>query len=188
MDCRRRGGTWRWWSSCNERRSGERTRSVSDHASLPARPPDTDQTRNLPQAAIEPDTARSASVVVLDVVKDSLFPALIVCIVVDILTSPRIAISMASGWKSLQSGFASLNLGQSANKLAKGLSSSVQATKERLGQVAPDEITELPQGMSLLGVLFQAHRTFESSDVTSTQNTETSRLVLMPSVLRTSRF
>ncbi|KAF7790120.1 hypothetical protein EIP86_001072 [Pleurotus ostreatoroseus] len=52
---------------------------------------------------------------------------------------------MASGWKQLQSGLASLNLGQSANKFAKGFNSSVQATKERLGQVAPDEITELPQ-------------------------------------------
>ncbi|OBZ73201.1 Protein GVP36 [Grifola frondosa] len=38
-----------------------------------------------------------------------------------------------------------LNLGQSANKFAKGFSSSVQATKERLGQVSPEEITELPQ-------------------------------------------
>ena len=54
---------------------------------------------------------------------------------------------MASGWKSLQANIASLNLGQSANKLAKGFNSSVQATKERLGQVAPDEITELPQGV-----------------------------------------
>lgn len=30
---------------------------------------------------------------------------------------------------------------------AKGFNSSVQATRERLGQVAPEEITELPQGM-----------------------------------------
>lgn len=51
------------------------------------------------------------------------------------------------GWNKLQSSFAGLNLGQSANKLAKGFSSSMQATKERLGQVAPDEITELPQGI-----------------------------------------
>ena len=50
------------------------------------------------------------------------------------------------GWSKLQSGFAGLNLGQSANKFAKGFSSSVQATRERLGQVAPEEITELPQG------------------------------------------
>ena len=34
------------------------------------------------------------------------------------------------------------------NKLAKGFQSSVQATRERLGQVAPEEITELPQGAS----------------------------------------
>ena len=50
------------------------------------------------------------------------------------------------GWSKLQSGLAGLNIGQSANKFAKGFQSSVQATKERLGQVAPEEITELPQG------------------------------------------
>ncbi|KAI1787516.1 BAR domain-containing family protein [Ganoderma leucocontextum] len=49
------------------------------------------------------------------------------------------------GWTKLQSGLAGLNIGQSANKFAKGFQSSVQATKERLGQVAPEEITELPQ-------------------------------------------
>ncbi|KAI0791375.1 BAR domain-containing family protein [Abortiporus biennis] len=49
------------------------------------------------------------------------------------------------GWNKISSGLASLNIGQSANKFAKGFSSSVQATRERLGQVAPDEITELPQ-------------------------------------------
>ncbi|KAI8995215.1 BAR domain-containing family protein [Trametes punicea] len=49
------------------------------------------------------------------------------------------------GWNKISSGLAGLNLGQSANKLAKGFQSSVQATKERLGQVAPEEITELPQ-------------------------------------------
>ena len=55
------------------------------------------------------------------------------------------------GWSKLQAGLAGLNLGQSANKFAKGFSSSVQATKERLGQVAPDEITELPQGVFGVG-------------------------------------
>ncbi|TFY57462.1 hypothetical protein EVG20_g8537 [Dentipellis fragilis] len=49
------------------------------------------------------------------------------------------------GWNKLSSSIASLNLGQSANKFAKGFNSSVQATKERLGQVSADEITELPQ-------------------------------------------
>ncbi|RPD58248.1 hypothetical protein L226DRAFT_536784 [Lentinus tigrinus ALCF2SS1-7] len=49
------------------------------------------------------------------------------------------------GWSKLSSGLAGLNIGQSANKLAKGFQSSVQATRERLGQIAPDEITELPQ-------------------------------------------
>jgi hypothetical protein len=51
------------------------------------------------------------------------------------------------GWKQIQSSIASLNIGQSAGRFAKGFNSSVQATKERLGQVAPEEITELPQGM-----------------------------------------
>lgn len=83
---------------------------------------------------------------------------------------------MASGWKSLQSGIASLNLGQSANKLARGFNSSVQATKERLGQVSPDEITELPQGVFVLPAL--AHD--ESPGVTNEQNTRTSRPGLMP--------
>ncbi|KAF9242794.1 BAR domain-containing family protein [Melanogaster broomeanus] len=49
------------------------------------------------------------------------------------------------GWTKLQSSLTNLNIGQSANKLAKGFNSSVQATRERLGQVAPEEITELPQ-------------------------------------------
>ncbi|KAA1471014.1 hypothetical protein DENSPDRAFT_836961 [Dentipellis sp. KUC8613] len=49
------------------------------------------------------------------------------------------------GWNKISSSIASLNLGQSANKFAKGFNSSVQATKERLGQVSADEITELPQ-------------------------------------------
>lgn len=53
-------------------------------------------------------------------------------------------------WSKLSAGLSSLNLGQSAGKLAKGFNSSVQATRERLGQVAPDEITELPQGLFCL--------------------------------------
>jgi hypothetical protein len=52
------------------------------------------------------------------------------------------------GWNKLQSSIVNLNLGQSANRFAKGFNSSYQATRERLGQVAPDEITELPQGTS----------------------------------------
>ena len=50
------------------------------------------------------------------------------------------------GWSKLQTSIAGLNIGQSANRFAKGFNSQVQATRERLGQVAPDEITELPQG------------------------------------------
>ncbi|KAJ7252784.1 BAR domain-containing family protein [Mycena haematopus] len=49
------------------------------------------------------------------------------------------------GWNKLQSSFGSMNIGASASKLAKGFNSSVQATKERLGTIAPEEITELPQ-------------------------------------------
>ncbi|KAI5121530.1 hypothetical protein M0805_002590 [Coniferiporia weirii] len=49
------------------------------------------------------------------------------------------------GWNKIQSGFTSLNIGQSASKFAKGFNNSVQATRERLGQIAPEEITELPQ-------------------------------------------
>jgi len=49
------------------------------------------------------------------------------------------------GWAKIQSSLSNMNLGQSANRLAKGFNSSVQATRERLGQVAPEEITELPQ-------------------------------------------
>ncbi|KZP10752.1 hypothetical protein FIBSPDRAFT_757705 [Athelia psychrophila] len=48
-------------------------------------------------------------------------------------------------WKNLQSSISGLNIGQSAGKFAKGFNSTVQSTRERLGQVAPDEITELPQ-------------------------------------------
>lgn len=70
---------------------------------------------------------------------------------------------MAASWKSLQSGLANLNLGQSANKLTRGLSSTVQATKERLGQVAAEDITELPQEYKDLearvDALRQAHLT-----------------------------
>ena len=52
------------------------------------------------------------------------------------------------GWSKIQANLANLNIGQSASKFAKGFNSSVQATRERLGQIAPEEITELPQGMS----------------------------------------
>ncbi|KIM64494.1 hypothetical protein SCLCIDRAFT_1213320 [Scleroderma citrinum Foug A] len=48
-------------------------------------------------------------------------------------------------WNKLQSSLSSMNFAQSANKLAKGFNSGVQATRERLGQVAPEDITELPQ-------------------------------------------
>jgi hypothetical protein len=52
------------------------------------------------------------------------------------------------GWNKLQASINSINFTQAGNKITKGFNSSVQATRERLGQVAPDEITELPQGLS----------------------------------------
>lgn len=62
-------------------------------------------------------------------------------------TLQRAIISMnMEGWHKIQSSIGSINFGQAGNKLAKGFNSSVQATRERLGQVAADEITELPQG------------------------------------------
>lgn len=66
-------------------------------------------------------------------------------------------------WSKFQSSFSSLNLGQSANRFTKGFNSSVQATKERLGQVAPDEITELPQGMYTYSLFFYS-LTFQFSE------------------------
>ncbi|KAG6826761.1 hypothetical protein H0H87_006394 [Tephrocybe sp. NHM501043] len=49
------------------------------------------------------------------------------------------------GWNKISSSLGSINFASAGTKLSKGFNSSVQATKERLGQVAPDEITELPQ-------------------------------------------
>jgi len=51
------------------------------------------------------------------------------------------------GWSKLSAtlNLNNLNLSQAGTKFSKGLSSSMQATRERLGQVAADEITELPQ-------------------------------------------
>ncbi|XP_006457175.1 hypothetical protein AGABI2DRAFT_139666 [Agaricus bisporus var. bisporus H97] len=49
------------------------------------------------------------------------------------------------GWKALQSSIGSINFAQAGSKLSKGFNHSVQATRERLGQVAPEDITELPQ-------------------------------------------
>ncbi|KAG8931011.1 hypothetical protein FRC02_003379 [Tulasnella sp. 418] len=48
-------------------------------------------------------------------------------------------------WSKLSAALPALNLGQSAGKLAKGFSSSVQATRERLGNIPVEDITELPQ-------------------------------------------
>ena len=50
-----------------------------------------------------------------------------------------------NNWNKLSASLGSIDFAQAGSKLTKGISSSVQATKERLGQVAPEEITELPQ-------------------------------------------
>ncbi len=50
------------------------------------------------------------------------------------------------GWNKLQSSLGSINLAQAGSKFTKGFNSSVQATRERFGQIAPEDITELPQG------------------------------------------
>jgi hypothetical protein len=58
------------------------------------------------------------------------------------------------GWSKLQSSLGSINFASAGTKITKGFNSSVQATRERLGQVAQDEITELPQGALLF---FRVH-------------------------------
>jgi len=49
------------------------------------------------------------------------------------------------GWSKFPSSLGSINFAQAGSRLTKGFNSSVQATRERLGQVTADEITELPQ-------------------------------------------
>jgi hypothetical protein len=56
-----------------------------------------------------------------------------------------------NNWTKLSASLGNIDFAQAGSKLTKGISSSVQATKERLGQVAPEEITELPQGLSSFG-------------------------------------
>jgi hypothetical protein len=91
------------------------------------------------------------------------------------------------GWSKLQSSIGSINFAQAGSKLSKGFNSSVQATKERLGQVAADEITELPQGLfySLAlqndcGSLYIIHLL---TGRVPTQNIKTSKLASMLFVL-----
>lgn len=87
------------------------------------------------------------------------------------------------GWSKLQSSLSNLNIGQSANKFAKGFNSSVQATRERFGNIAPDEITELPQGNGVCKNNVPAAHTFESLP----QSTRTSRPASMRCVRPISR-
>jgi hypothetical protein len=49
-------------------------------------------------------------------------------------------------WSKFQSSLSNINFTQAGTKFAKTFNSGVQATRERLGQISPDEITELPQG------------------------------------------
>ena len=58
------------------------------------------------------------------------------------------------GWSKLQSSLGSINFAGAGTKITKGFNSSVQATRERLGQVAQDEITELPQGVFSFSFFF----------------------------------
>ncbi|KAF8317415.1 hypothetical protein DL93DRAFT_2134332 [Clavulina sp. PMI_390] len=48
------------------------------------------------------------------------------------------------GWSKIQASISGLQIGDSANKFAKGFGSTVQATKERFGAVPNEDITELP--------------------------------------------
>jgi hypothetical protein len=86
------------------------------------------------------------------------------------------------GWKTIQSSLGNLNLGQSANKFAKGFQSSVQATKERFGTVAADEITELPQGIVVVTELQVVIL------IQSLQNTRTLKHAWMPCATLTLPF
>lgn len=49
------------------------------------------------------------------------------------------------GWNKLSAGLSGLNIGSSAERLGRTLTSSYQATRERLGQIPAEDITELPQ-------------------------------------------
>ncbi|KZW03255.1 hypothetical protein EXIGLDRAFT_725710 [Exidia glandulosa HHB12029] len=78
-------------------------------------------------------------------------------------------------WKNIQASFTGLNIGQTAGKLAKTVNSSMQATKERLGAVAQDEITELPQEYKDLETRVDALRTTHLNllKITKVYETET---------------
>ncbi|KAK2459851.1 hypothetical protein APHAL10511_008172 [Amanita phalloides] len=48
-------------------------------------------------------------------------------------------------WSKFQSTLSNINFAQAGTKFSKSFTSSVQATRERLGHISADEITELPQ-------------------------------------------
>jgi hypothetical protein len=49
------------------------------------------------------------------------------------------------GWSKLQSSLGSMKFAQAGNEFSKGFNSSIRTTRERLGQIAADGSTELPQ-------------------------------------------
>ncbi|PVG01250.1 hypothetical protein CPB86DRAFT_727989 [Serendipita vermifera] len=49
------------------------------------------------------------------------------------------------GWNKISASIANLNIGSSAERISKTFTSSYQATRERLGQIPVEDITELPQ-------------------------------------------
>ncbi|KIM37439.1 hypothetical protein M413DRAFT_30900 [Hebeloma cylindrosporum] len=73
------------------------------------------------------------------------------------------------GWSKLQSSLGSIDAG---TEITKGFNSSVQDIRERLGQVAQDESTELPQGAFFGGDYYLL---IACSDDDWIQNTKTSK-------------
>ncbi|KAF5319677.1 hypothetical protein D9619_008902 [Psilocybe cf. subviscida] len=90
-------------------------------------------------------------------------------------TTTNLRTAAMEGWSKLQSSLNNINFAQAGSKITKGFSSSVQATRERLGQVAPDEITELPQEYKDLEARVDALRAAHIAllKITKTYETET---------------
>ncbi|KZT57981.1 hypothetical protein CALCODRAFT_452219 [Calocera cornea HHB12733] len=85
---------------------------------------------------------------------------------------------MSTWSKSLSAGLGQINLStvsSGASKIAKGFNNSVQATRERLGQISPDDITELPQEYKELEARVDALRTTHLTllKITQAYGTET---------------
>ncbi|EJT98114.1 hypothetical protein DACRYDRAFT_24635 [Dacryopinax primogenitus] len=86
---------------------------------------------------------------------------------------------MANSWtKSFSAGLGQINLSSvssGASRIAKGFNNSVQATRERLGQISPDDITELPAEYKELESRVDALRTTHLAllKITQAYGTET---------------